>query len=199
MIFAVGVAIGFAKKSDGSTALAAVVGYLVFSNVLTAFGPMELVDPACVGEACAMERDPTGPEGLRRHRHRHHRRHAVAAFPPAQVGALAGLLRRSPVRPDHHRGRRHRVGGRVRPRLAARWVRLLSDFGNWLYASGPIGAGLFGVANRALIPMGLHHVLNSVVWFQVGDCTNAAGQALNGDLTCFFNAEDRGDRTSGSS
>ena len=69
---------------------------------------------------------------------------------------------------------------------------LLSDFGNWLYASGPIGAGLFGVANRALIPMGLHHVLNSVVWFQVGDCTNAAGQALTGDLTCFFNAEDRG-------
>ena len=37
MLFAVGVAIGFAKKSDGSTALAGLVGYLVFSNVLTAF------------------------------------------------------------------------------------------------------------------------------------------------------------------
>ena len=38
----------------------------------------------------------------------------------------------------------------------------------------------------------MHHVLNSLVWFQAGDCTNAAGQALTGDLTCFFNAEDRG-------
>ena len=30
LVFAVGVAVGFARKSDGSTALAAVVGYLVF-------------------------------------------------------------------------------------------------------------------------------------------------------------------------
>ena len=37
LLFAVGVAIGFAKKSDGSTALAAVVGYLVFKNVLATF------------------------------------------------------------------------------------------------------------------------------------------------------------------
>src|SRR4051794_18813054 len=33
IIFAVGVAIGFARRSDGSTALAAVVGYLVFNAV----------------------------------------------------------------------------------------------------------------------------------------------------------------------
>src|SRR5215218_2884413 len=33
LIFAVGVAIGFARRSDGSTALAAVVGYLVFNGV----------------------------------------------------------------------------------------------------------------------------------------------------------------------
>lgn len=37
LLFAVGIAIGFAKKSDGSTALAAVVGYLVFKNVLATF------------------------------------------------------------------------------------------------------------------------------------------------------------------
>jgi PTS system N-acetylglucosamine-specific IIC component len=56
LLFAVGVAIGFARKSDGSTALAAVVGYLVFANVLTGFGDMVQVDPACTGEDCAMER-----------------------------------------------------------------------------------------------------------------------------------------------
>src|SRR5690625_4271756 len=33
LLFAVGVAIGWAKRSDGSTALAAVVGYLVFDRV----------------------------------------------------------------------------------------------------------------------------------------------------------------------
>ncbi len=33
LLFAVGVAIGFARKSDGSTALAALVGYLVFDRV----------------------------------------------------------------------------------------------------------------------------------------------------------------------
>ncbi len=37
LLFAVGIAIGFAKKLDGSTALAAVVGYLVFKNVLATF------------------------------------------------------------------------------------------------------------------------------------------------------------------
>ena len=36
LLFAVGVAIGFARKSDGSTGLAAVVGYLVFDAVYTA-------------------------------------------------------------------------------------------------------------------------------------------------------------------
>lgn len=37
LLFAVGIAIGYAKKSDGSTALAAVTGYLVFSKVLATF------------------------------------------------------------------------------------------------------------------------------------------------------------------
>ena len=39
LLFAVGVAIGMAKKADGSTALAAVVGYLVFKGVGDAMSP----------------------------------------------------------------------------------------------------------------------------------------------------------------
>jgi len=38
LLFAVGVAVGFARRADGSTAVAALVGYLVFSNVLEVFG-----------------------------------------------------------------------------------------------------------------------------------------------------------------
>src|SRR5215207_4564203 len=39
VLFAVGVAIGFARKSDGSTALAALVGYVVFKAVTDAMSP----------------------------------------------------------------------------------------------------------------------------------------------------------------
>ena len=30
---------------------------------------------------------------------------------------------------------------------------------------GPFGAFIYGVANRLLIPTGLHHALNTVFWF----------------------------------
>ena len=49
LIFAVGIAIGWAKKADGSTALAAVVGYMVIDGVFKAMSPLVLagqVDPA---------------------------------------------------------------------------------------------------------------------------------------------------------
>ena len=46
LLFAVGIAIGMARKSDGSTALAAVVGYLVFEGVGDAMSPFVLGLPA---------------------------------------------------------------------------------------------------------------------------------------------------------
>lgn len=48
LLFAVGIAIGYAKKSDGSTALSAVVGYLVFKNVLATFTDKNLPKVATV-------------------------------------------------------------------------------------------------------------------------------------------------------
>ena len=42
LLFAVGVAIGFARKADGSTALAAVVGYLVMQAVFKTMSPIVL-------------------------------------------------------------------------------------------------------------------------------------------------------------
>lgn len=42
LLFAVGVAIGFARKADGSTALSAVAGYLVISEVFKAMSPVVL-------------------------------------------------------------------------------------------------------------------------------------------------------------
>ena len=53
---------------------------------------------------------------------------------------------------------------------------------------GAVGAGLFALLNRFLIPMGLHHVLNSYFWFTLGDFNGKAG-----DLNRFF----AGDPTAG--
>ncbi|MCM3038123.1 N-acetylglucosamine-specific PTS transporter subunit IIBC [Paenibacillus motobuensis] len=69
----------------------------------------------------------------------------------------------------------------------------ISVFGNWVVGLGGIGSFVFGVANRLLIPLGLHHVLNSIAWFQIGDFTNAAGEVVHGDLTRFF----AGDKSAG--
>ncbi|EAO55425.1 PTS system, N-acetylglucosamine-specific IIBC component [Bacillus thuringiensis serovar israelensis ATCC 35646] len=55
---------------------------------------------------------------------------------------------------------------------------------------GSIGAGLFGLLNRLLIPIGLHHVMNTYFWFVLGDFTNAAGDLVHGDIARFF-AKDR--------
>lgn len=70
---------------------------------------------------------------------------------------------------------------------------VIADFGNWIVSLGGIGAFLFGTANRLLIPLGLHHVLNSIAWFQIGTFTNAAGEVVQGDLYRFF----AGDKSAG--
>ncbi|WP_059053313.1 N-acetylglucosamine-specific PTS transporter subunit IIBC [Paenibacillus senegalimassiliensis] len=70
---------------------------------------------------------------------------------------------------------------------------VLDTFGNWVTSLGGFGSAIHIVANRLLIPFGLHHILNSIVWFQIGDFTNAAGDVIHGDLHRFF----AGDPTAG--
>ena len=70
---------------------------------------------------------------------------------------------------------------------------VISDFGNWVVGLGAVGAFIFGTANRLLIPFGLHHVINAIAWFQIGDFTNAAGEVVHGDLWRFF----AGDKSAG--
>lgn len=48
----------------------------------------------------------------------------------------------------------------------------LAAVANWATEAGPLGAAVHAFLNRLLIPLGLHHVINSVVWFQFGDLTN---------------------------
>lgn len=70
---------------------------------------------------------------------------------------------------------------------------VISDFGNWVVSLGAFGAFVFGTANRLLVPIGLHHVINTIAWFQLGDFTNAAGEVIHGDIWRFL----AGDKTAG--
>ncbi|NQX44104.1 PTS transporter subunit EIIC [Paenibacillus tritici] len=70
---------------------------------------------------------------------------------------------------------------------------VISDFGNWVVSLGAVGAFVFGTANRLLVPIGLHHVINTIAWFQLGDFTNAAGEVIHGDVWRFL----AGDKSAG--
>ena len=54
--------------------------------------------------------------------------------------------------------------------------------GEWIVSAGALGSGIFGFINRLLIPTGLHQVLNTIAWFQIGEFTNAAGTVFHGDI-----------------
>ncbi|MFE3900744.1 PTS transporter subunit EIIC [Streptomyces sp. NPDC059153] len=175
LLFAVGIAIGFAKKSDGSTALAAVTGYLVFQKVLATFTDSNLPQVASVVDGKIVMNDA-----------------------PVNAGVLGGVVMGIVVALIYQRFYRTKLpdwagffsGRRLVPILSAFagliigivfgliWPVLgtgLHNFGEWLVGSGAVGAGIFGVANRALIPVGMHHLLNSFPWFQAGDYNGAHG------------------------
>lgn len=179
LLFCIGVAIGFAKKADGSTALAAVVGFLVYHNVLVAFPADGTVTDAL-------------PEGNPQN--------------PGVLGGIAIGLLTAVVWQRFHRTRLvdwlgFFNGRRLVPILMAflgvilgvlfglLWQPVgdaLTAFAKHLINLGAWGAGIFGVANRLLIPIGMHQFLNTFFWFQAGEFTTKDGTVAQGDLTRFF-------------
>ncbi|WP_433328755.1 PTS transporter subunit EIIC [Spirillospora sp. CA-294931] len=183
LLFAVGVAIGFAKKADGSTALAAVVGYLVFdrvSKVMFSFSA-DLKDRVMVTRVT----DGRSEEVI-----------DWAAKNPTDVlgGILIGVVTALLYQ------RFHRIklpawlaffGGRRFVPIASAVAALglgvaigviwpvfggwLNDFGNWITGAGAVGAGAYGVVNRLLLPFGLHHIPNSLIWFVFGSYETPEG------------------------
>lgn len=69
----------------------------------------------------------------------------------------------------------------------------IDAFAQTLVGLGAVGIFLFGFFNRALIPFGLHHVLNTYIYFGLGSYTTASGEVVNGEITRFLN----GDPTAG--
>jgi PTS system N-acetylglucosamine-specific IIC component len=61
----------------------------------------------------------------------------------------------------------------------------LTGLGKFIGGSGALGAFVYGFANRMLIPLGLHHIPNSYVWFIYGDYQTPDGHVVTGELTRF--------------
>lgn len=69
----------------------------------------------------------------------------------------------------------------------------LDTFAQTWVEMGALGVGLFMFLNRLLIPLGLHHVINSYIYFDLGEFTTAAGDVVQGEIPRFLN----GDPTAG--
>ncbi|GGF68376.1 PTS acetylglucosamine transporter subunit IIB [Paenibacillus albidus] len=181
LIFAIGVAIGFA--GDAVAALSALVAYLVLENVL-GIVPLQFsfIDDKVVLDMGVLGGIFAGAWAA----FLYNRYHIIKM--PDWLGFFAGK-RFVPIVTA--------VSTMILSVLVGMiWSPIqdvISQFGNGVVDLGAVGAFIFGTANRLLIPFGLHHVLNSIAWFQIGDFTNAAGEVVHGDLTRFF----AGDKTAG--
>ena len=194
LLFAIGVAVGLARESNGAAGLAAAVAYLVTSE-----GAKLLIDVPAAELA-------TAAEGEAARLAQAYKDAAIAKLSvPAGLlsGITAGLLynRYADIRlPDYlafFAGRRFVpiVSGFAALALSAvfgyGWPLLeaaMNALSESVVEAGEFGLFLYGVLNRALIITGLHHILNNLAWFLVGDF-----DGVTGDLRRFF----AGDPTAG--
>ncbi|MHC5228691.1 PTS transporter subunit EIIC [Enterococcus sp. LJL99] len=65
----------------------------------------------------------------------------------------------------------------------------IDSFAKILVDMGALGVGIFMFLNRLLIPFGLHHVLNTYVYYDLGSYTNPSGEVFRGEMTRFINGD----------
>lgn len=169
LIFAIGVAMGFAKDSNGAAALAGAIGYLVLTNGAGAIN--EDINMGVLGGIISGI-----VAGLLYNRY-----HDVKL--PEWLGFFSGR-RFVPIVTSVSMVIIAGIAGFAWPPVQA----AIDGLGNWIIGLGAIGSGLFGFLNRLLIPLGLHHVLNSLFWFEFGEYAGKSG-----DIARFF----AGDPTAG--
>ncbi|ALA55106.1 PTS system N-acetylglucosamine-specific IIB component, Glc family /PTS system N-acetylglucosamine-specific IIC component, Glc family [Shouchella rhizosphaerae] len=69
----------------------------------------------------------------------------------------------------------------------------IDTFSKTLMGLGALGVFIFGFLNRFLLPFGLHHVVNTYVYFGLGEYETPSGEIVNGEITRFLS----GDPTAG--
>ena len=189
LLFAAGVAVGLARENHGAAALAGVVAYVVATEgakVLLHLPP-DVLSTSDAEQAAWRAKEISKlsvPAGI-------------------LSGIVAGLLynRFWDIRlPDYlafFGGRRFvpivagfaGVIGAVLFGYGFPWFESgVDNLSQWVVRAGPFGLFLYGVLNRLLLITGLHHILNNIAWFLLGDF-----QGATGDLKRFF----AGDPTAG--
>ena len=174
LIFAIGVASSWSKDNAGSAALAGAVGYFVMTKAMVTINPeinMGVLAGIITGlVAGAVYNRWAGiklPDFLSFF--------GGKRFVPIATGFFCLILAA--------------IFGYVWPPVQ----HAIHSGGEWIVSAGALGSGIFGFINRLLIPTGLHQVLNTIAWFQIGEFTNAAGAVFHGDINRFY----AGDGTAG--
>ena len=189
ILFAVGIAIGMTKEKDGSSALAGLVGFLAITTLLSkdSVAVLTKVDPNNVPLAFAKMNNGN-------------------AFIGILVGIIAGEIYNRFHKTELPMAFAFFSGRRLVPILTATAMLALSPvlffvwpvifgalltFGETFLKLGAVGAGIFGFFNRLLIPLGLHHALNAVFWFDIAgisDIKNFLGGTGTKGITGMYQA-----------
>ena len=174
LIFAIGVASSWSKDSAGAAALAGAVGYFVLTKAMVTINPainmgvLAGIITGLVGGAVYNRWSGIKlPDFLSFF--------CGKRFVPIATGFFCLVLAA--------------IFGYVWPPVQ----NAIHAGGEWIVGAGALGSGIFGFINRLLIPTGLHQVLNTIAWFQIGEFTNAAGAVFHGDINRFY----AGDGTAG--
>ena len=195
LIFAVGVAIGMAKKEKEVSALSAVISYFVMNTAINAMLTIngQILDNGEIAES-VLEGTIT----------------SVCGIQSLQMGVFSGIIVGLGVAALHNRFYKIQLpdalsffgGTRFVPIISTivyMFVGILMFFvwpvvQNGIYAlgglvtgSGYVGTLIFGLIKRALIPFGLHHVFYMPFWqTAVGGTMEVAGQMVQGGQNIFF-------------
>ena len=195
LIFAVGVAIGMAKKEKEVSALSAVIAYFVMNTAINAM----LINNGLIFENGEIAE--TVLEGTIT---------SVCGIQSLQMGVFGGIIVGLGVAALHNRFYRIQLPNALSFFGGTRFVPIISTIvymfvgilmyfvwpavQNGIYAlgglvtgSGYAGTLVFGLIKRALIPFGLHHVFYMPFWqTAVGGTMEVAGQMVQGGQNIFF-------------
>lgn len=196
LIFAIGVALGFANN-DGTSALSAVVGYMVMVATMSVMAV----------QVFGMNPDP---EARQLQQILNLRTIDTGVFGGIIMGGVAAFMFNRFFRIQLPSYLAFFAGKRFVPIITGAaaiivgvvmsyiWPPIQEKillFSNWAAYSNPVFAGtLYGVVERLLLPFGLHHAWNVPFFFEIGEFVNPeTGQAVHGDISRFF----AGDPTAG--